>query len=76
MLVNFKRLKGWDFFLFLSFFVVLVLFCFVLIIIFFWGGGALSNSGPTWGWGKGLIFGKKLYNDGLGSFHRQIFVTI
>ena len=28
------------------------------------------------GGGKGLIFGKKLYNDGLGSFHRQMFVTI
>ena len=67
MLVNFKRLKGWDFFLFLSF--LLFLFCFVfLFFIFFRGGG--------WGWGKGLIFGKKLYNDGLGSFHRQMFVTI
>ena len=75
MLVNFKRLKGWDFFLFLSF--LLFLFCFfIFYFIFFLGGGALSNNGPTWGWGKGLIFGKKLYNDGLGSFHRQMFVTI
>ena len=75
MLVNFKRLKGWNFFFVSFFFVVFVLFYFFLII-FFRGGGALSNNGPTWGWGKGLIFGKKLYNDGLGSFHRQIFVTI
>ena len=73
MLVNFKRLKGWDFFFVSFFFVVFVLFCFVL---FFLGGGALSNNGPTWGWGKGLIFGKKLNSDGLGSFHRQMFVTI
>ena len=75
MLVNFKRLKGWNFFLFLSF--LLFLFCFVFFFFYFLrGGGALSNNGPTWGWGKGLIFGKKLYNDGLGSFHRQKFVTI
>lgn len=75
MLVNFKRLKGWDFFLFLS--LLLFLFCFVFFyFLFFFRGGALSNNGPTWGWGKGLIFGKKLYNDGLGSFHRQKFVTI
>ena len=74
MLVNFKRLKGWNFFLFLSF--LLFLFCFVFFIFYFLRGGALSNNGPTWGWGKGLIFGKKLYNDGLGSFHRQKFVTI
>ena len=74
MLVNFKRLKGWDFFV-SFFFVVFVLFCFFLFF-FFEGGGALSNNGPTWGWGKGLIFGKKFYNDGLGSFHRQMFVTI
>ena len=44
MLVNFKRLKGWDFFLFLSF--LLFLFCFFLFF-FFEGGGALSNNGPT-----------------------------
>ena len=75
MLVNFKRLKGWDFFCFFLFCCFcFVLFCFVLF--FFEGGGALSNNGPTWGWGKGLIFGKKFYNDGLGSFHRQMFVTI
>ena len=74
MLVNFKRLKGWDFFFVSFFFVVFVLFCFFLF--FFLGGGALSNNGPTWGWGKGLIFGKKLNSDGLGSFHRQMFVTI
>ena len=73
MLVNFKRLKGWDFFCFFLF----CCFCFVLFFfIFFLRGGALSNNGPTWGWGKGLIFGKKFYNDGLGSFHRQMFVTI
>lgn len=75
MLVNFKRLKGWDFFFISFFFVVFVLFFYFLFYIFF-RGGALSNNGPTWGWGKGLIFGKKLYNDGLGSFHRQMFVTI
>ena len=74
MLVNFKRLKGWNFFFVSFFFVVFVLFYFFLIIFF--RGGALSNNGPTWGWGKGLIFGKKLYNDGLESFHRQMFVTI
>ena len=75
MLVNFKRLKGWDFFCFFLF----CCFCFVLFFFIFFfegGGGALSNNGPTWGWGKGLIFGKKFYNDGLGSFHRQMFVTI
>lgn len=76
MLVNFKRLKGWDFFFISFFFVVFVLFFYFLFYIFFRGGGDLSNNGPTWGWGKGLIFGKKLYNDGLGSFHRQMFVTI
>ena len=67
MLVNFKRLKGWNFFFVSFFFVVFVLFYFFLIIFF--RGGALSNNGPTWGWGKGLIFfGKKLYNDGMGVF--------
>ena len=65
MLVNFKRLKGWDFFFVSFFFVVFVLF---FLFFFLRGGGALSNNGPTWGWGKGLIFGKKLYNDGMGVF--------
>ena len=41
MLVNFKRLKGWDFFLFLSF--LLFLFCFVLFCFFFGGGGSFKQ---------------------------------
>ena len=45
MLVNFKRLKGWDFFCFFLF----CCFCFVLFFFIFFlrGGGALSNNGPT-----------------------------
>ena len=59
MLVNFKRLKGWDFFLFLS--LLLFLFCFVFFyFLFFFRGGALSNNGPTWGWGEGAYLWKKV----------------
>ena len=61
MLVNFKRLKGWDFFLFLSFFVVLVLFCFVLIIIFFFlGGGGSFKQWTYMGVGEGAYLWKKV----------------
>ena len=69
MLVNFKRLKGWDFFLFLSFFVVLVLFCFVLIIFFFLGGGGLFQTvGLHGGGGRGLSLEKSYIMMGLGVF--------
>ena len=69
MLVNFKRLKGWDFFLFLSFFVVLVLFCFVLIIFFFFGGGGLFQTVDLHGGGgRGLSLEKSYIMMGLGVF--------
>ena len=70
MLVNFKRLKGWDFFLFLSFFVVLVLFCFVLIIIFFFlgGGGLFQTVDLHGGGGRGLSLEKSYIMMGLGVF--------
>ena len=59
MLVNFKRLKGWDFFLFLSF--LLFLFCFVFLFFIFFRGGA-------GGGGRGLSLEKSYIMMGLGVF--------
>ena len=57
MLVNFKRLKGWDFFFVSFFFVVFVLFCFVFY--FFWGGGSFKQWAYM-GVGEGAYLWKKV----------------
>ena len=67
MLVNFKRLKGWDFFCFFLF----CCFCFVLFffIFFFEGGGGLFQTmGLHGGGGRGLSLEKSSIMMGLGVF--------
>ena len=66
MLVNFKRLKGWDFFCFFLF----CCFCFVLFffIFFFEGGGLLQTMGLHGGGGRGLSLEKSSIMMGLGVF--------
>ena len=58
MLVNFKRLKGWDFFLFLSF--LLFLFCFVFFYFFFLRGGGSFKRWAYMGVGEGAYLWKKV----------------
>ena len=58
MLVNFKRLKGWDFFFVSFFFVVFVLFCFVLF--FFFGGGGSFKQWAYMGVGERAYLWKKV----------------
>ena len=59
MPVNFKRLKGWNFFLFLSF--LLFLFCFVFFIFYFLrGGGGSFKQWAYMGVGKGAYLWKKV----------------
>lgn len=58
MLVNFKRLKGWNFFFVSFFFVVFVLFYFFLII-FFRGGGSFKQWAYM-GVGEGAYLWKKV----------------
>ena len=58
MLVNFKRLKGWNFFLFLSF--LLFLFCFVFFIFYFLRGGGSFKQWAYMGVGKGAYLWKKV----------------
>ena len=68
MLVNFKRLKGWDFF-FVSFFVVVfVLFCFFFIFYFFLGGGSFKQWAYMGVGGRGLSLEKSYIMMGLGVF--------
>ena len=66
MLVNFKRLKGWDFFCFFLF----CCFCFVLFffIFFFEGGGLFQTMGLHRGGGRGLSLEKSSIMMGLGVF--------
>ena len=65
MLVNFKRLKGWNFFLFLSF--LLFLFCFVFFIFYFLrGGGLFQTMGLHGGGERGLSLEKSYIMMGLG----------
>ena len=66
MLVNFKRLKGWDFFV-SFFFVVFVLFCFFLFF-FLRGGGLFQTMGLHGGGGRGLSLEKSSIMMGLGVF--------
>ena len=67
MLVNFKRLKGWNFFFVSFFFVVFVLFYFFLII-FFRGGGLFQTMGLHGGGGRGLSLEKSYIMMGLRVF--------
>ena len=55
MLVNFKRLKGWDFFFVSFFFVVFVLF---FLFFFFEGGGLFQTMGLHGGGERGLSLEK------------------
>ena len=66
MLVNFKRLKGWDFFCFFLF----CCFCFVLFFCFFFfeGGGLFQTMGLHGGGGRGLSLEKSSIMMGLGVF--------
>ena len=57
MLVNFKRLKGWDFFFVSFFFVVFVLF---FLFFFFEGGGGSFKQWAYMGVGKGAYLWKKV----------------
>ena len=68
MLVNFKRLKGWDFFLFLS--LLLFLFCFVFFyfLFFFRGGGSFKQWAYMGVGGRGLSLEKSYIMMGLGVF--------
>ena len=67
MLVNFKRLKGWDFFLFLS--LLLFLFCFVFFIFYFFlGGGSFKQWAYMGVGGRGLSLEKSYIMMGLGVF--------
>ena len=59
MLVNFKRLKGWDFFFISFFFVVFVLFFYFLFYIFLGGGGSFKQWAYM-GVGKGAYLWKKV----------------
>ena len=57
MLVNFKRLKGWDFFCFFLF----CCFCFVLFFfIFFLRGGGSFKQWAYIGVGEGAYLWKKV----------------
>ena len=56
MLVNFKRLKGWDFFFVSFFFVVFVLF----FLFFFLRGGGSFKQWAYMGVGKGAYLWKKV----------------
>ena len=56
MLVNFKRLKGWDFFFVSFFFVVFVLF----FLFFFLRGGGSLKQWAYMGVGKGAYLWKKV----------------
>ena len=58
MLVNFKRLKGWDFFCFFLF----CCFCFVLFFCFFFfeGGGGSFKQWAYMGVGEGAYLWKKV----------------
>ena len=56
MLVNFKRLKGWDFFFFLFCCFCFVLFCFV----FFFEGGGSFKQWAYMGVGEGAYLWKKV----------------
>ena len=68
MLVNFKRLKGWDFFLFLSFLLFLFCFVFFYFLFFFRGGGLFQTMGLHGGGGRGLSLEKSYIVMGLGVF--------
>ena len=68
MLVNFKRLKGWDFFFISFFFVVFVLFFYFLFYIFFRGGGLFQTMGLHGGGERGLSLEKSYTMMGLGVF--------
>ena len=63
MLVNFKRLKGWDFFFVSFFFVVFVLF---FLFFFFEGGGLFQTMGLHGGGERGLSLEKSYIMMGLG----------
>ena len=65
MLVNFKRLKGWDFFFVSFFFVVFVLF---FLFFFFEGGGLFQTMGLHGGGGRGLSLEKSYIMMGLRVF--------
>ena len=65
MLVNFKRLKVWDFFFFLFCCFCFVLFCFVF---FLRGGGLFQTMGLHGGGGRGLSLEKSYIMMGLGVF--------
>ena len=60
MLVNFKRLKGWDFFFVPFFCVVFVVFCFFFIIFFLRGGGGSFKQWAYMGVGEGAYLWKKV----------------
>ena len=68
MLVNFKRLKGWDFFFISFFFVVFVLFFYFLFYIFFRGGGLFQTMSLHGGGERGLSLEKSCIMMGLGVF--------
>ena len=61
MLVNFKRLKGWDFFSFLF-------CCFCFVLFFFFEGGLFQTMGLHGGGGRGLSLEKSYIMMGLGVF--------